>query len=153
MVIKVPHAQYWEGILQAREVTEEQVEHIIDIVKHDERAAVTQIKKVPHGWDLYFSSQHYLRALAKKLATQFGGTIKVSATLHTRDRTGKDLYRITVLWRPHPFKKGDTVNIAGEPWTILHIGNQINLQHQGSGKKQRMKVSEFTSYTRSHGNF
>ena len=142
MTIKLPHAQYFEGILQVRDSEEKKIDTILEIVKKDARAAVTKIKKVPKGWDLYFSSQHYLRALAKKIHNQFGGTIKVSATLHTRSKMGKDLYRITVLWRPHHFKKADTIKLNGEDWKIIRIANQIQVQHVHSREKKWIRVSD-----------
>ncbi|MBI4016803.1 MAG: hypothetical protein HY363_03870 [Candidatus Aenigmarchaeota archaeon] len=138
-MLKLPHAAYFEGILQVRDVSENVIDEILLIVKRDARALVTKIKKVKGGWDLYFSSQHYLRALGKKLQEKHGGTIKVTATLHTVSKTGKDLYRITVLWRPMLFKKGDVVLVEGENWRVLRIDNQVQLQHLVSGRKKWVK--------------
>ena len=141
-MLKLPHAAYFEGILQVRDVSENVVDEILLIVKKDARALVTKVKKVKSGWDLYFSSQHYLRALGKKLQAKRGGTLKVTATLHTVSKTGKELYRITVLWRPLRFKKGDVVLVGGENWKILRIDNQVQLQHLVSGEKKWVKSEQ-----------
>ncbi len=140
-MLKIPHAAYFEGILQVRDASEEIIDEILQTVKRDARAVVTRIKTVKGGYDLYFSSQHYLRALGKKLQQKCGGTLKVTATLHTRSKMGKDLYRITVLWRPLPFRKDDLVLVKGEQWRILRIDNQVQLQHPVSGKKMWVKFS------------
>jgi len=142
MTLKLPHAGYFEGILQVRDSDEAMIDTIHAIVKRDQRAIVTKVKKVPQGWDLYFSSQHYLRALAKKLSNEFGGIIKVTATLHTVSKTGKELYRITALWRPIPFKKGDIVNVLGEQWRVISVTNQVHIQHVASGQKKWVKLRD-----------
>ena len=141
-MLNPPHAAYFEGILQVRDVSEEIIDDIEHTVKKDERAVITKIKKVKGGWDLYFSSQHYLRALGKKLQAKHGGLVKVTATLHTVSKTGKDLYRITVLWRPLRFKKGDLVNVGGQQWRVLRIDNQVQLQHPVSGEKKWVKITD-----------
>lgn len=144
-MLKLPHAAYFEGILQVRGVSERMIDEVLLIVKRDARAVVTKIKIVKGGWDLFFSSQHYLRALGKKLHAKYGGTLKVTATLHTVSKTGKELYRITVLWRPLMFKKGDLVLVGGEQWKILRIDNQVHVQDVVSGKKMWVKVTDIRS--------
>ena len=146
MPIFLPHAQYYEGILQVRDVDESVLEGIVDWIGREARAAIVKVKRVPHGWDLYLSSQHYLRGFVKKLVAKYGGMTKVSATLHTRSRIGKDLYRITALWRPFPVKSGHLVVYRGEEWKVLWVGNQVQLQHVKSGEKKRVKVWDVRSF-------
>ena len=66
-MLELPHPKYFEGILQLRDCGDEVKKWVYDQVRKDQRALVTKEKKVRGGFDLYFSSQRYLRTLAKRL--------------------------------------------------------------------------------------
>ena len=83
--------------------------------------------KTREGIDYFLSSQHFLQNLGKKLQKQFGGTLKVSAKLHTRDsQKSKDLHRVTVYYAPPRFSINDKVNVRGEIITIKSFGKKIS---------------------------
>lgn len=136
---KLPHGEYFEGIVQLRDVDEGVVEKVLKLIERDGRAVVTNIQRVRGGWDLFLSSQKYVRVLARKLPVLLGGVVKTTATLHTRDKTGRDLYRVTLAWRPLKVGKGDEVWFKGRKWRVLHAGEQVQIQDVVSGEKRRVK--------------
>ena len=133
--------QYFEGILQLREPTKEIIEFVYESIAHDGRAHIAKEKKLKNGVDIFVSSQHYLQALGRKLKIKFGGIMVVSCRIQTCSHlTSKDLYRVSVLFVPLKFGKGDTVKIHDDLWKVLIINNQVQLQQQVSGEKRWFKL-------------
>lgn len=146
-MIEIPHKAYFEGILQLRNPSKELIAYVKKKVEEDQKALITQEKKVTGGWDLYFSSQRYLRALGKKLSDVFTGEVKYSRSLHTVSKsTGKPLYRVTVLFKLYPFKKGDEFTVSDEVWVIKRIENKIHVQNKKTGKKKTMNFDEVARF-------
>jgi len=141
-MIEIPHHNYYEGIMQLRDCDKEVVEWVKQRTKKDARALITKEKKVRGGIDLYFTSQKYLRTIGKKLSETFAGEYKTTRTLHTRSRTGKDLYRVTVLFRQYPFKKGDKLKYVDEEYEVLSFGNQVYVKNLNTGKKSHIKLED-----------
>ncbi len=136
------HKSYFEGVLQLRNHSKELESFVRTRVEEDKRAFISQEKKTKDGIDLYFTSQSYLRALGKKIKEKFEGELKVTATLHTKSRTGEDLYRITVLFRMYPIKKGDVIKLYDEEYRVEYIGKKIFLKSVKSGKKIHISFEE-----------
>ena len=137
-----PHTKdYFEGILQIRDGNEELLSWIKERVKHEGRAAITKIKQTKNGTDLYMTDQHYLQNLGRKVKEKFSGILKVSKRLHTVDKmTSKHLYRVTVLFKQLPFKRGDIVTIHGEEVEILRIGQKAQIKNIKSGAKKDIEL-------------
>ncbi len=127
------HSEYYEAILQLRDVSDEVVAVVDDEIDKKE-IFVAKIKKVTNGYDYYLGNGNLTRVLGKKLQEKFGGEFTVTATLFTR-KEGKPVYRLTVLFRAMPFKKGDEVEYQGENYTVLMSGKKLMLQHSKTGKK------------------
>jgi len=135
-MVKIPHPDYFEGILQIRGGSQELLDWIQERVKADDRAAITKIKPVRGGLDLYITDQHYLQNLGRKLQEHHAGVMKISQRIFTTDKmTSKHVYRVTVLFRPLPFKKGDTVTYQGDKIEILGIGKKVRVRYVESNKK------------------
>ena len=131
---------YFEGILQLRSPTQEVLDFVRAEIPRSGRAHIAKEKKVPNGVDIYISSQHYLQVLGRKLKLKFGGILEISCRIQTCSHlTSKELYRVSVLFIPLKFGKGDVVKIHDGLWKILLIGNQIQLQNVVSGEKQWLK--------------
>ncbi len=91
---------YYEGILQIRPSNKTVIAYVKRHVS--KRNDVFIAKEIIHktGVDLYLSSRTFLVSLARRLKKSFGGTVKVSRTLHSVDRmTSKKRYRVTVCFR------------------------------------------------------
>jgi NMD protein affecting ribosome stability and mRNA decay len=128
---------YFEGILQIRYGNPELLKWVHARIKADGRALVAKEKKVTNGVDVYISSQHYLQNLGRQIKKRFIGILKVSRRLHTTDKmTSKLLYRVTVLFKVLPFKRGDIVTLHGEQVEVLNIGNRAQVKDIKSGAKK-----------------
>ena len=126
------HAKYFEGILQLRNPSSELIKYVAKTIDKDNRAWIAQELKVPGGVDLYLSSQKYLP-----------GCLKSSRKLFTVQRsTGKQVYRVNVLFRLYPFKIRDVITISGEKFKVLRIDKQVTVQNIKSGKKEKIKPEE-----------
>ena len=87
---------------------------------------ITKKEKVRNGIDFYVTSKRYLQNLGKKLQNCFGGELKVSSRLFTRDRqTSKDVYRVNVLFRLPRFKKDDIIELKGNKIKVINIGKKV----------------------------
>lgn len=111
---------YWEAKVQVRAskkgLSEEDKEKTYDVVdlivaereRKDRDAFISKIEEIHSGLDFYFGSKSLGKAVAKKLASEFGGHVKESAELVGR-RDGKDIYRMTYLMRISEFRNHDFV--------------------------------------------
>lgn len=130
---------YFEGILQIRNGSEEMLMWVHDRIKKEGKAAVAKEKRVRNGVDLYITDQHYLQNLGRKLRERFQGILKTSKRLHTTDKmTSKLLYRVTVLFKPFPFKRGDIITFHGEQVEIVRLANRVTVKDIKSGQKKEV---------------
>ncbi|MBI4143468.1 hypothetical protein HY487_01135, partial [Candidatus Woesearchaeota archaeon] len=78
----LPRSNYFQGILQLRDVNDEIMAFVHNqIKKRKDEVAVTKTVSFPNGVDLYITSQKFIRILGKKLKENFGGELKVSEKL------------------------------------------------------------------------
>ena len=147
--MKQRHPDYFEGILQLRNVSQKVYDWVYDKIEQDGKARIAKEKIVKNGYDLYLSDQHYLQALGKKLKTKFAGERIVSQKLHTKEHmTQKKLYRVTVLFRQLPFRVGNIIETDDGAWKVLFVGNQARAQNIESGKKKMFKFHELERWVR-----
>ena len=91
---------YYEAIMQIRPGDKKVLEYINKQIEKRENVFISKIEELKTGVDLYLSDQRFARALGKRLKKVFGGEVKLSRKLHTvSKKTGKILYRVTVLFR------------------------------------------------------
>ena len=136
---KFARPNYYQGILQLRDVNDEILNFVANQIKKREDVAVTKAVKLQNGIDLYITSQKFIRILGKKLRDSFGGEIKVSAKLHTRSKTGKDLFRVNVFFRLPKYKRGDIIEIRGDKVKLLQTGNRIFALDLKTGKRIKIR--------------
>ena len=130
------HNEYFEGILQLRNPTEELLDFLAKEIKEKGNVFVAKTKKVGDGIDLYISSQRYLRTLGNKLQERFPGQPEVSSSLHTRNRqTSRDVYRVNVLFRMPSFRKGDIITYKGDRIKIIGMSKKVLAKDIKTGKK------------------
>jgi len=127
------HSEYYEAILQLREVTDEVTDFVDKEIKK-KNIFVAKIKKVTNGHDYYLGNGNLTRNLGKTLQEKYGGEYVVTATLFTR-KEGRPVYRLTVLFRAMPFKKGDLVEYHDETYNVIMSGKKVMLQQAKTGKK------------------
>ena len=128
----IKHKDYFEGILQLRNTNDEIIKYVVNQVEKRDDVHISNIKKVKNGFDIYISSQRFMRSLGNKLQNQFHGELKISKKLHTRNRlTGKEVYRVNVLFRYPSFKKGDIIDFKGEKIKIIGIHKKVLVRGVG----------------------
>ena len=140
--MKLPRSNYFQGILQLRDVNDEILSFVHNQPKKRNDVAVTRTVKFSNGIDLYITSQKFIRILGKKLKESFGGELKTSAKLHTKNKQGKDLYRVNVLFKLSKYKKGDVVKIRGDKVRLIRIGKKIFARDLSTGKKVTIRIND-----------
>ena len=140
--IKFARPNYFQGILQLRNVNKEVIDFVRQQINKRDDVAITKIVRQPNGFDYYITSQKYIQTIGKKLRESFGGFLKTSSRLHTRSRTGKDLYRVNVLFRISQYKAGSVVNIRGDNYKIIRMGYKIFAKEVKTGRKKTLRVED-----------
>jgi nonsense-mediated mRNA decay protein 3 len=119
------HALYFEAVLQLRDVSPQINDYVIaEIQSH--KIHVAKVVKAKNGQDLYLADNQFTKSLGKRMQQKFGGRVLTTASLHTRIK-GKEVYRVTVLYRGIPFKKGDEVDYQGEKYMVKAVGKDVLL--------------------------
>ena len=76
MKMKLARSDYYQGILQLRDINDEIISFVRNqIKKRKDEVAITKTVKLPNGLDLYITSQKFIRVLGKKLKDSFGGEL------------------------------------------------------------------------------
>lgn len=140
--MKLSRSDYYQGILQLRDVNEEILSFVRNQIEKRSDAAITKTVKFPNGVDFYITSQKFIRILGKKLKESFGGELKISSRLHTRSRQGKDLYRVNVLFKLSKYKRGGVISIRGDKVRLISIGKKIFARNLKTGKKVTIRSKD-----------
>jgi NMD protein affecting ribosome stability and mRNA decay len=141
----LPHKNYYEGILQLREATDEVVDFVMADIDRQRPKGVflTKVEKVRGGVDLYLSSKRYISNLGRQLYAMFGGEMKSSAQLYTRDhQSGKDVYRLNVYFCPSQYKKGQLIKVRNVVLKITSCAKKINAVNLVTGKRAHAEYSD-----------
>ena len=139
------HSGYFEGILQLRNPAPAVLDFVRQNVACKEGVFISKQLKVKNGWDLYLSSQRYMRNLGKMLQDRFGGELIVSVKLFTRHhQTSREVYRVNVLFRLYPFKKGQVIVHRGEKLKILFLGKKVGLKNVDTGKRMQLAYADLS---------
>lgn len=137
--------QYFEGILQLRNIENEVVEFVIKEIEKNENLNIAKIQKVRNGFDIYVSKQRFLRNLGNKLQNHFGGELIASTKLHTRNRiTSKEVHRVNMLFRVPKFKKRDVIDYKGEKIKIIDIHKKVFAKDIKTGKKLNIRFKDLS---------
>lgn len=131
------HQDYFEAILQLRDVPIE----VTNFAKEEILKSKVHLAKTMHeknGLDFYLADNKFAKRLGQQLQQRFGGIYNVSPSLFSR-KDGRNIYRLTVLFRGMPYKKGDAVLFKGERYIVQRIGDVIVL---GGQKKVQVKYKD-----------
>lgn len=91
---------YYEAILQLRPANKKLLDFVVKRIKERGNVSISKTVKLKTGVDLYLSSWRFAVSLSRMLKKSFGGTTKITRKLHTQSKkTGKRVYRVTVLFR------------------------------------------------------
>jgi NMD protein affecting ribosome stability and mRNA decay len=127
----------FQGKLQLRNYTKGLLAWVRAQVKKDKKSHIMYEHRTKEGMDFYFSNQRYLRTLGRKLTEQFVGELKSTRKLHTQERqTGRKVFRVTVLFRLLPLKRGRTFVADNMKYKILTVDKLVHVQDE-NGKKEK----------------
>ena len=141
--MKLSRHNYYQGILQLRDINDEISSFVQNQIKKRGDVAVTKTVRFPNGIDLYLTSQKFIRILGKKLKDNFGGELKISSKLHTQNKQGKELYRVNVFFRLAKYKRGDILSIrGGDTVRLIHLGKKVFARNVKTGKKMTIRSSD-----------
>lgn len=132
------HSQYFQGILQLRNPSKE-VEEFIE----KKYLQISKKMKVRNGYDYYMKSNKFSRKLARILQEQFGGIVKESPKLFSRNRqTQKAIYRLNVLFKLLNFRIHDIIVIDNNPVKVSNVWKKISGTNILNGKKGVFKLED-----------
>jgi len=134
------HALYYEGILQLRNVTDEVLDFVEESIDNDGKVFIPKVIKSRNGVDLHVSSRKFLVKLGRKLQEKFGGEVKVSKKLFTRNRqTSREVHRVNLLFRMCKYKLGDIFEFKGDELKVIKMSEKIHCKNVKTGKKIFLK--------------
>ena len=135
------HPSYFEAVLQLRDCSDEIIDYVrSEIDKHE--IPLAKAMTVKGGVDFYLADNQFTRALGKRLQSKFGGDYNVTSSLWGR-KSGKEVYRVTVLFRSIGIKKHDKVLFEGERCTVkLLLGTKMMLQKEKTGQKIQVRFRD-----------
>lgn len=108
-------SQYYEGILQLRNTTEDVFEFVQREINKVLKKGIFVMKSVdtPNGVDLYLTNKNFIKILASQLHNKFGAKVSINAQLFSKNHlTSKDIYRINVLVTFLKFNLGDVIKFS-----------------------------------------
>ena len=126
--------EYYEGKLQLRNPSEKVLDYVEDAIARDGKVFIAKKDRLKNGYDLQLSSQNFLRNIGRKLQDKFSGELMLSSKLAGRSKSGKDLYRVNVLFRMYSFRKGSTVTYRGESYKVLETAHRVRIKSIETGK-------------------
>ena len=135
------HPLYFEAILQLRN-PDKKVLNLVKVEIERKEIGVAKVEKVRNGYDYYLADQRFAQQVGKLLKRKFSVILKVTAKLYSVSRqTGKQIFRVTVLYRRPSFKVGDVVVVKGEKMRIKSMGKEV-VGILESGKKVKYKFKD-----------
>ncbi|MBI2664778.1 hypothetical protein HYX10_05570 [Candidatus Woesearchaeota archaeon] len=133
------HSSYYESILQLRPRRAEVERFIEASIEKNGRSLLSKKKLLKGGADYYISSWQYASALGRLLVSRFGGRTSVSRKIFGRSRKrGQIVYRSAVLYRLHPFIRGDVVEYANNVIQVTSTGKDVIGRNLITGKSGRV---------------
>ena len=138
---------YYEGILQLREVNEEFIDAVVRTVEGSGKAQISKIETERNGVDIYLSDQHYVQSLGKLLKARFGGELVVTKKMYgMHAKHGTVVYRVTVLFRKLPFNVGDVITTDDGDVKVIAIKGKVNVRNIKSGKKALLRFEQLARF-------
>ncbi|MBD3313484.1 hypothetical protein GF345_03510 [Candidatus Woesearchaeota archaeon] len=130
--------KYYEGILQLRNTTKEVIDFVRnDIKKHSSKGVfITKERKSGNSIDMWITSQRYLQNLGKRLHKRFGGILKISPRIYSRDRqTSRDVFRVNVYFEMLGYNTGDIVKTDNKLIKVTSTGKHVTGVNIKTGKR------------------
>jgi NMD protein affecting ribosome stability and mRNA decay len=127
--------EYFEGELQLRNITPE-IDSFIKEYIGDTELFISDRKKNRNGIDLKLSDQKKLQNLAHQLQKRFGGQLKISPRIYSKDRqSSKEIYRVNAFYKAPDYHAGEAVKIDNKIILVSDVKKNISGTDLKTGKK------------------
>lgn len=116
---------YFEAILQLRgrpDLAKSGAPPLLETLSEDQQSHITSVKDLKEGTDVYFASTAVAKKGARQILEKFGGTIKESAHLQGVDKSGKNVYRVSISLRLPQFVENDIIKHEGKAYQVIGFG-------------------------------
>jgi len=129
------HGKYFEAVLQVRasgrKLSDDELRDIAanvhelasDKGKSTREEFISKEEVVDGGLDFQLGTIYRAKAIAKALASHFGGKITESSKL-AGNKLGKELFRVTFLVRLPELKKGDFARLEERVLLVTHVSSK-----------------------------
>lgn len=118
-------SKYYEAIVQlrgggkrARELLESAITR-----EDDPLAFISKVEEKKEGVDYYVGSVKAARKAAQRVITELGGFVKEAAKLYGRDKSGREVYRVTLSVRIPSFRRGDVLKLKDKLYQVVSISS------------------------------
>ena len=124
--MEIQRSNYFEGVLQLRNCPPGLISNLQGTISRHPQISIAGVEKVRGGEDWYVTNQRVLRTLGRWLSQHYSGQMIMSRRLFTRRKlTSRDVYRVTVLFRYMPRKRGDTFTFQDSVYSITRFGPKL----------------------------
>jgi len=91
---------YYEAVIQIRPRDKEILNYVRNQIRKKKGVQISKEEFFKYGIDVYVTDQKFARNLGQKLKKAFKGELKITKSIHTKDRqTSREVFRGTVLFR------------------------------------------------------
>ncbi|MBD3209656.1 hypothetical protein GF367_04555 [Candidatus Woesearchaeota archaeon] len=98
--------------------------------------SINKVEETPRGPDLYVTHKAAARQLADKLVRKYGGTMKTSEQLFSRNKqTSKNVYRLNVVVAFAHFTVGDVLVVDKKVVAVTGVGKRCTGRDLSTSKK------------------
>lgn len=134
------HPDYYEAIIQLR-LPDQDIVTFVESELARGKIPIAKVIEMKNGFDYYIADNSFSIGLGKHLQQRFGGELNVTSSLFGRKK-GKEIYRVTIMFRKAHFNKGDTVTYGGDVYTVKLMGKDILLIGIKNKKKMHVKYKD-----------
>lgn len=129
------HEEYFEAVLQLRNVSEEIVRDVVDRAGDE----LAWAEEVENGVDVYMQDQNRAKRLAHELRDLYGGDVAISSSLYTIDsQSSEKVYRLTATVRFPDIAPGDHIVVDDRLYRVEGLGKDVKVWDVAHEKETRI---------------
>ena len=137
------HISYFEGTLQLRRPSKQILSFISNFLIK-EQVVVAEKQKLDTGMDIKVSNQKKLLVLGVKLQKRFGGKLKTSKKLFSKNKqTSKEIYRVNVFYQAPLYKKGDVIVYDENIFLVESLGKKVKVKNLMTSKIKLIENKDY----------